>query len=1397
MNFGGYEIVREVSRSPLGLSATARGPDGGPEAYFVQVQYFDPIASRGEERYVVEAFLERARIQRLVEGGHWATIHAVGEIGEGAFAVSELFPRTAQALIDGRTRLASVDIQRVMLGAIDALAELRERAEGRAHGALKAESVLIDDSAGSARWRVALCDPSPERWKVEELAAAKLRDARALGAVAIGLVEHRQPRTLPTRIEVSEPWKRVGGAQAEAWVAAVNRLLHADLDPATDWLAAARADFAAIRVVGRKRNRAPLIAAGVLALALAGGVGWFILGRGGEKVVEPILVSDLTPEAWQDWIEASDWVGKLARRIEEITPEERNSMSPAAREFLDGIVEEIPVKDLNSRVWNPHLHLELGSLEDLLVDGVASDEQRLQLLAKVPDAATMANTVAVRASQIRERCASPPARDDLVALVETLGGWGAAEGQLQGLQAAADALTPGEIRSAEQVVALVQAVDAATRAGETRAALEALDGRLAEIRLRAGEAGAQDPILSRLDALTRGGVLASLDEGGDSQDAYRSLASAAAEATRVLDALAAFVAEGYERVETAELTELLAERGTADKTGFAAITEWLDLARDERVTRLSEGEDPLAELRGGDGVGAFVRGATDRLAEVEGLPQRETEPRIQSALPEMRAELAAIESTAAEALGLPPTLSNRDELERRRASLTERRDALGGRALTLFNEFSRTLDELVADITQDPFEGDPDLSAALDAERERVLGLADEARALPPQEQNQRAAALFDEYTAEVERLGAIAAHTARTLDLRGNQGGAWTPVIQAFEARRREVKRDLAAAGGAIPTGSHAGLDALAAEVAAAAAAAAELEANLDRWALPPVDSAAVVSPALSGDAAMAEAFAEAVSALRARVHAVAGLGGAPGELLNIAGDADAHRELRRAAFERAGEGAWPASGGDLRAVLDAQRAIVAALGSTEGPLWSVEEVEGIGATRWASAMGNAPTEAAFIEVRGMREEFGLPAAAEDALADSIRRSAAVVDLKASVGAFEPGDDPEADDRAVGGIVTAWLAEHGDLFAGDAAWTASLREALAVEAAGGGDFEAGNYGPGTQGWSGRADENLEVLTYVRGGRTMSFRRIETGEGGDVWFLAVEEVSLGLFLEVAGGSIGEDDNGFADLGPRGWIYDDSASPAGTWFDHKERGSDLLEHALFAPGLSVAGAEAELESERDEQKDQSKDSLPVQHITLEAAEEFNNAIGCVFPSVEAWQAAAAATFAQAGAGSVGVSGQAATALGLQLRDATWRVQFDYSQGLANRTPSHDWWSQGGFAWGAGAAAIGGVWNGVDDGLLYFAPVAGRTGVLWTHIVGNVGEIVQALGGIAVIGASAMSPPSVEPGEPVAINRRALPAADIGIRPAFTVPARALNPTVARKVERVLEGSPARFPAAGAP
>ena len=228
--FGRYELGEELSRRGATLVATAiRSESAGPTVVKVlQLEHAvlpsDQITSR------TAAFLAAATTQQQVASSgssHWAPIHDIGSVPDGAYYVTTQYRLSAQKLIRGKVRLPSPTLFALADGTIKGLRELK-RVCGRSHGNLKATNILLESAERSSPVQVRLTDPAADADSCSEVG-----DLQALGAVLYELVTHQAAKGYASwPIPASAAWADLG-RNGEGWRELCNRLLNPGADAAT------------------------------------------------------------------------------------------------------------------------------------------------------------------------------------------------------------------------------------------------------------------------------------------------------------------------------------------------------------------------------------------------------------------------------------------------------------------------------------------------------------------------------------------------------------------------------------------------------------------------------------------------------------------------------------------------------------------------------------------------------------------------------------------------------------------------------------------------------------------------------------------------------------------------------------------------------------------------------------------------------------------------------------------------------------------------------------------------------------------------------------------------------------------------------------------------------------
>ncbi len=227
--FGKYETERPLHEARgTAIWAARLSGDHGPARYAVKAAWpggastdvFDLNAD------APDALVTAAAVQEQVARGstYWAPIFEHGTVNARSWYVTELYPRSAQTLIEARTRVNVAQLQVVTHSVIQALIDLRDTA-GRPHGNIKPSNVLISGDPTSRtieQGQVILSDPAAIVPQQLELFSG---DLLALGRLIHSLVtfhSFRAPVGWPVR--PSPDWARLG-KQGAGWLRLCTMLL--------------------------------------------------------------------------------------------------------------------------------------------------------------------------------------------------------------------------------------------------------------------------------------------------------------------------------------------------------------------------------------------------------------------------------------------------------------------------------------------------------------------------------------------------------------------------------------------------------------------------------------------------------------------------------------------------------------------------------------------------------------------------------------------------------------------------------------------------------------------------------------------------------------------------------------------------------------------------------------------------------------------------------------------------------------------------------------------------------------------------------------------------------------------------------------------------------------------
>ncbi|MFI4896343.1 MAG: SUMF1/EgtB/PvdO family nonheme iron enzyme [Phycisphaerales bacterium JB059] len=353
--------------------------------------------------------------------------------------------------------------------------------------------------------------------------------------------------------------------------------------------------------------------------------------------------------------------------------------------------------------------------------------------------------------------------------------------------------------------------------------------------------------------------------------------------------------------------------------------------------------------------------------------------------------------------------------------------------------------------------------------------------------------------------------------------------------------------------------------------------------------------------------------------------------------------------------------------------------------------------------------------------------------------------------------------------------------------------------------LEASMFGPGRHGWSSTDIDGGEQLVYTTNHRgqplRIEFVRIEPDSVNGLSraaYVSRREVSLGVALAMCD-AVGD----WETLGDAWLALDDArqtaSEPGGQrwdgarvwrWDPSLDRGRGALtvndawlmrhpqitpEQPAYPPGIGDPQDPLRI----DASQGPPGFSMPMNHVSPRAAEALASARGARLPTEQEWRAALARGGATPNANR---------------RDATFARQRDWVRRVERELTATGAVSQfsypdrGAYQPRSVSTPTDGAATTLptDDGVLWLAPVD-APGAMFSHLVGNVAEIVRQGERFAVIGASALSAPEVDP-ETAYTARNAYARRgfndDVGFRLALDVPDGVFRQTVNRRLEKLL-------------
>jgi hypothetical protein len=1405
-SYGGYETVRELYRSGLASSFSARKAGETAERYAVKL-YQPLVADAMADRLQAEidCFLDGARLQQKVASSgaqHWSGVREIGPVEGGAFYVGDYHGRSVQQLITGRVKLSGAGLYQLVRAIVQGLAELK-KACNRPHGNLKPSNILLAGKGSISKARPLLTDPAGAARLDAQL--GDVVDFHALGEIIYQLVLHRTGRAMGGWPAPEGPeWNRLG-KKGEQWRQLCNRLLNPNLAPNLLTFDDLLEDLQKLRQTE--------------------GVPWLIVGPAAAAV---LLAAGAAMLFWPK-PPPPPWGPKEAARWKSVCTDFGNWVEPLLSDREEGRL----------KLWETDAFLKANVLPAL--DEVVSSANPRRIAgqtwgdvfklgenptdqAKSRKAIRQTEDAAAIYVALRGQLASGKwrayARVCSPAKAFAARGWSSQAEYLQSLQQASD----------RNVAARVQAIL------KVQADLERIDTLSAQVdKLVAAAQGWQAGGLKGLDEYAAAKLRAPPARAG--ADGIADLADRLSElqdAKGPLSRLARYIqSEQVKRLDMA----LMKHRPPFAVPAGAALTE--DILRSGLVTLESGKYDVKPDPRSPAWKAAVSDALTARRGDLANLD--EAVSKLLKGEPPPPAEKQALEASAAKVAILRKaaeeiqarfadagrqTAYNFDtrekidqDIETIASSLKDLARSVGSAAIEVEEVRKQMLRKQAATLVEYQ-------KALLNRQRVSVTALA----AIDETWLARRDALLKSETTVEglaekVDRLekclrdieGAFQSELGakpqqrpwnRTLladDLDSRRKNAiastlsyvdWPKVFadqpdESFKARKDQLI---------------ANYDKWRAGLAAVVPAVNRVKDLLDEGYMldeKPADGLATIVETYQGvkdNVVLADpAGSQSAGPILARVARLGQIGQltAAGELLAAAAAGkQGSFEAARAAWQRLGKltPAWPAGQEDLKQEIEVRKNLDTLYGLLAGDARKAAlraELAGESRRRWQEYFLTRSDPRQIENAIARMGDFGVPES-DASLPPLAKYRLAMRDFRQEMIAGKPDLDDETVKAAI-----AKFQEKVKLMPGGVGQTPELAALVGkldeLRQAKNAAIDLTKAGPGAAGWT-MTEPAANTVTYTWPGRDqkLTFARV-TPKNGEPCFLCTTEVSVGLFINVVMGMQkwpqmqqvlpAEEDA----RGPRSWIRGGGAIQIDpNWFPMIP---PVLAGKLYAPGLKV---------------DVPGPLHPVQQIPMPAAVYFARLLNCRLPASTEWQAA----YEQDKARNA-----------YNLRDKTWLAQKVHDSALEDSGDLVDpelFYPDAGVYWPASIPAAqrkigrdGEAWpNAGDDGVLWFAKVVNDSQRVFQNLVGNVAEYVyedpkaladlkdptiaqvkqllQTGGNARVIGGSAMSPPQVPFDQPQAL---ANPGgnecySDVGFRLAFMAGRERLQTTL----QKLLGGMP---------
>ncbi|MBY0112419.1 MAG: hypothetical protein K2Y21_06330 [Phycisphaerales bacterium] len=1315
--------------------------------------------------------------------------------GRGAFVVRPTQPWTVERLALARYDIASVELRGIVLGVVEGLIEL-EKFSARPWGNLNAATVMLTVGPGESRLAdgsaVVLTDLESRERLPED---ANLDDLRALGRLIYEMVLHKRPPLKASTgwsATWSDGWESVGDGRF--WFALANRLMTAGTaigrasgeiarPPSLSQLRQEVLEHKPFKPLPKRQLMIAGAAAAILALSAGG---YFVFRTPPRDAV--VLSADQLAEAarlakWQGLIDRwYGYFGSLYAEREKITALAAAQPATSTIRSIADLLHDPAMRDPRQIAGSSAGLLDLRDRPGDAIGGekiiAASatldkiDEVRARLVAW-PELANLASVKQTWEAR----------------------GWGAAAGRFLDVSRSVSSAVPSITeKRADRAEAATDAGSAAEaersrppapdNGAVVRAVIEAqtllaavgeIDGRYDAIQKMASDAKARgDGVLSRLgeilDAETKAAAGKAADGGGggggaeakpDPAAAMAALSATTAAIAKAAGEAVAFdsgAVAGWDRsgFRASEAVKKLA----AQPVTIQMLDAWLVEARKSEYARVEAPDPRESALAAARSAVEEARSQRERLA---GLAAANRELTMQPA--ELDARLRSVEDEIKALEATAWSNRNRAEVERRCRELANASTSLARDAGDAVTTGTVPLAEALRLLNRSEFSS-PTLARVWGAAIDRSQAARSKREAFAGLRETREALIAIDR--AAPARLAPP--ETARALQ--GFDDNAWDGAVRA--AREAAFARALADA----PIGSRPDAD----RVALVSAATNQWRADANQYLEACVRAREAMlrgeelaDPALAAAAAVVElspvsvelgrvlpVISDGVLAMRAIEREADPVRVASLLKNTIAAPTDASVSLSMAAWGRLAQGGWPRDAAefeeasrlvsrDLPGLIEARvesgsrSRVSERMRARGGDLWVAFMNSRRGAERAAidAAMRDAGLFGVDPEAAALNKPvLNKPAMYNARLWQLSRRAA---ELASNAGSGSVAALAEQT-RAAGDLLTRVRSAAGELGVAETAAAKGLMTRLDVIAKREArpPFDPLANGPATMRsasgraiWRGTRQGEAVVYTLESGAVRLAapvqmvFLPVEIqGEDGPIaTYVLTGEVSVGLFIALAESTDSWPQLAGSREGQRAlywWDFDQGdprAGPAPWQWDRRRAKVVLSERPAGKNWLVGDESMAKNSYYPEALKDLPPPTLasPMNDISPEAALLAARLAGARLPSVAEWKAAVTSA-----------GGMEAVTKGANRRDRTWKLQFDYVNGLEATIRRE--WPHAGIFWPRGLRpewAVDGknlYLNSRDDsaleasdGVLWFAS-SGHDSSSFVHLVGNVAEFV---------------------------------------------------------------------------